>query len=58
LDDAVCEVRYVLTSDEIPLATIGCQFKKLPNHALDEIRRIVKTRLRGSDDSHRKGIMD
>jgi hypothetical protein len=45
LESAECEVRYMLTVECIPLATIGCQFMKLPDTALDPIRKIVASRL-------------
>jgi hypothetical protein len=44
LDNAECEVRYRLTVECIPLATIGCEFTTLPAGALDKIRKIVEFR--------------
>ena len=41
LENAECEVRYVLTVECIPLATIGCEFMMLSATALDKIRKIV-----------------
>jgi hypothetical protein len=49
LDSAECEVRYLLTVECIPLATIGCRFMKLPDTALDKVRKIVASR-RGEED--------
>ncbi len=51
LDNAECDVRYLLTVECIPLATIGCQFIKLPATALDEVKKIVASRLGESDDA-------
>jgi hypothetical protein len=50
LDNTECEVRYMLTVECIPLATIGCQFMKLPDTALDQVRKIVESRLGERDD--------
>jgi hypothetical protein len=50
LDNAECEVRYMLTVECIPLATIGCQFMKLPDMALDKVRKIVASRLGERED--------
>jgi hypothetical protein len=50
LDNAECDVRYMLTVECIPLATIGCRFMKLPDSALDKVRRIVASRRGEGDD--------
>jgi hypothetical protein len=50
LESAECEVRYMLTVECIPLATIGCQFMKLPDAALDKVRKIVASRRGEGDD--------
>ncbi len=41
LGEAECEVKYVLTVECIPLATIGCEFTTLSDAARDKIRKIV-----------------
>jgi len=55
LDNAECDVRYMLTVECIPLATIGCRFMKLPDTALDKIRKIVASRLGEKDDDSGAG---
>jgi hypothetical protein len=44
LDNAECAVRFMFAVDCIPLATVGCEFKTLPDAALDKIRKIVDSR--------------
>ena len=50
LNGVACQARYVLQSEEMPQATVGCQFRELTGSAHHEIKKIVKSRQQESQE--------